>query len=143
MTVGAHAFIDFGDGKLPGDTLTTTAGSSLDFQVRVQTPDWSQADKLIAVVNGEVVDIFDRPGDATEHLDFDQSVSMVFDEDAWVVFFAYGASPSGEVRSGKPVVAFTNPIYVDVDGDADSDGQDWEAPGARALSLGAVNQFCN
>lgn len=143
VSVGAHTFIDFGDDKLPGDTLTTDAGQSLDFPVRVRTPDWAQADKLIAVVNGEVVATFDRASGADEHLDFDQTVQITVAEDAWVVFFAWGAQPSGEVRSSKPVVGFTNPIYIDVDGDADSDGDAWEAPGARALSLEAVNQFCN
>jgi hypothetical protein len=143
VSVGAHTFIDFADDKLPGDTLTIDSGQSLDFPVRVHTPNWAQADHLIAVVNGEVVETFDRSSQAGEHLDFDQTVSITFDDDSWVVFFTYGASPSGEVSSSKPVVGFTNPIYVDVDGDADGDGADWEAPGARALSLEAVNQFCN
>src|SRR5690554_6793080 len=36
VTVGSHAFIDFSDGKLPGDLLEINAGESVDFGVRVQ-----------------------------------------------------------------------------------------------------------
>jgi hypothetical protein len=144
VTVGAHAFIDFSDEKLPGDTLSVTATESVDFAVRVQTPAWAQANRLIAVVNGQVVeDVARDQSVANEHVDFDQVVSTAFDRDSWIVFFAYGPSPSGDVRSGKPVVAFTNPIFINVDGDADGDGDDWEAPGVGALSLEAVDNLCN
>jgi hypothetical protein len=137
VTVGAHAFIDFFDDKLPGDTLSVSSGDTVDFGVRVQTPAWAQTDHLIAVVNGQVVDTLARDAGATEHLDFEQTVSMTFDRDSWVVFFAHGPAPSGDVRSGKPAIAFTNPIFVEVDGD------NWDAPGVGALSLDAVNQLCN
>ena len=143
VTVGAHAFIDFEDGTVPGDTVSATAGAETTFQVRVQTPNWSEIDTLVAVVNGEVVAQFDSTTEAADHLDFQQDVPIVVDEDAWVVFFAHGPAPSGPVPTGKPAVAFTNPVYLDVDGDANTDGDPWEAPGTGALSLDAVDAFCN
>lgn len=142
VSVGAHVFIDFAGSTLPGDTITATSGDTISFPVQVHTPAWAQADTLLAVANGEVVDTISRPADAGDHLDFDTTVSLSVDRDTWVVFFAYGAPPSGEVRSGKPVVGFTNPVFIDVDGDADSDGQPFEAPGFGPLSLDAVDAFC-
>ncbi len=142
VTVGAHAFIELTDGKIPGTTITATKGDSVDFGLQVHTPAWAQADHLVAVANGQVVDTFERGAGADSHLDFDKTVSMVFDQDTWVVFFAYGQVPSGPVHTGKPVVAFTNPIFVDVDGDTDHDGNAFEAPGAGPLSLDAIDAFC-
>ncbi|MFW6057440.1 MAG: CehA/McbA family metallohydrolase [Persicimonas sp.] len=143
VSVGAHAFIDFADATVPGDVIETQAGEDVDLRVRVQTPDWAQADRLLVVVNGEVVDELARPDGATDVLDFDQTVSINVDEDAWVVFFADGPQPDATIGSSKPVLAFTNPVFIDVDGDTDGDGQQWEAPGVRSLSLEAVDQFCN
>ncbi len=143
VTVGAHAFIDFADATLPGDVIEAQAGEDVDVRVRVQTPDWAQADRLLVVVNGQVVEELARPAGATAHLDFDQTISVNVDEDSWVAFFADGPRPEAMIGSSKPVLAFTNPIYIDVDGDTDGDGQLWEAPGVRSLSLEAVDQFCN
>jgi hypothetical protein len=144
VTVGAHAFMDFADGKLPGDVISTNANQGVDFGVRVQTPDWAQATHLITVVNGQAVDLVERDGTtATDHLDFEQTINRSFAQDSWIVFFAYGPNPSGDMSSGKPVVAFTNPIFIDVDGDSDDDGDDWEAPGTIPLTLDSVDEFCN
>lgn len=143
VTVGSHAFMDFSDGKLPGDLIEVSTGDSVDFGVRVQTPEWAQADHLFAIVNGEVVEVVERPSEADAHTDFEQSISLTFDEDSWVVFFSFGGRPSAPIDSGKPVITFTNPIFVDTDGDTDQDGQAFEAPGLRALSLSAIDPLCN
>lgn len=138
VTVGSHAFIDFSDGKLPGDLLEVNAGEPVDFGVRVQTPAWAQSNHLFAIVNGEVVEVMQRGQGATEHLDFAETVSLTFSEDSWVVFFSYGGSPSGPVHSGKPVIAFTNPVFVDTDGNGVFD-----APGLRALELSPIAPLCD
>lgn len=139
VTVGSHAFIDFSDGKLPGDSFNISAGDSITFGVRVQSAAWAQAHKLVAVVNGEVVAEFDRPAEATDYLDFDQTITLPFERDSWVVFFAWGPTPAGPTGSGKPVIAFTNPLFVTTG----ADGADFQPPGVRPLSLGALQPLCD
>ncbi|MFU8802410.1 MAG: CehA/McbA family metallohydrolase [Bradymonadaceae bacterium] len=135
VTVGSHAFMDFADAMLPGDTIESSVGTSVSFRPRVQTPDWAEATRLFVIVNGRIVDTLESSGAG---FDFDETIDLNFDEDSWVVFFAYGPSPSDEVRYSVPVIAFTNPVFIDVDGSG------WQAPGVGELDLDALNQdgFC-
>lgn len=142
VTVGSHAFIDFSDGKLPGDLLSVAPGEAVDFGVRVQTPNWAKVDKLVAVVNGEVLEVLDRPAEASEHLDFDETISLSVDQDSWVVFVAYGGAPDPIIGSNKRVMAFTNPVFIDTDGDQDGDGDAFEAPGIKPLALDELSVLC-
>jgi hypothetical protein len=132
VTVGANAFIDFTDSMLPGDTVT---GAVQTFRVRVQTPSYSEATRLHVVVNGKVVQSLDRTG-ANGH-DFDETLELAFEDDSWVIFFAVG--PRGTAwEYGDTTLAFTNAVFVDVDGDG------WQAPGMQSLELQALNEtgFC-
>jgi hypothetical protein len=143
VTVGANAFVDFADGMLPGDTIVGASGQPVDFHVRVQTPTYAQASVLVAIANGRVIDRR-MITSASATLDFDEVVSYSFTEDTWVTFFVWGPAPQGDVSYGFPVMAFTNPVRVDVDGDADNDGEPWEAPGPRPLELGDLdNNYCS
>jgi hypothetical protein len=132
VTVGANAFIDFTDALLPGDTVV---GSSRTFNVRVQTPSYSEVTRLHVVVNGKVVQSLDRTG--TNGHDFDESITLEFSQDSWVGFFAVGPRPSAW-EYGEMTLAFTNAVFVDVAGDG------WQAPGMQTLDLGALNEsgFC-
>ncbi|MBA2663329.1 MAG: CehA/McbA family metallohydrolase [Bradymonadaceae bacterium] len=143
LTVGSLSFIDFGDAMLPGDLLTAEANTPVSFHVRVQTPNWSRATHLFVIVNGSIVRTLEREAEADPRFDFDAHIELELSEDSWVIFFAYGPEPSGDVPYNVPVLAFTNPVFVDVDGDADSDGNPWEPPGARPIELSALDQgYC-
>ncbi|RAL22293.1 hypothetical protein DL240_10600 [Lujinxingia litoralis] len=139
VSVGSHAFIDFGDGRLPGDEIEAASGEEVSFSVRVQTPDWAQAERLFVIVNGSVVETIERSAEPGARLDFEETLELSFDEDSWVVFWVDGPPPSGSVSYSERVLAFTNPVYVKVSG-----AESWQAPGARALDLGAINTgYCS
>lgn len=138
VTVASNAFIRFSDGRFPGDTITSSVGASVDFGVQVQTPSWSQVDRLHVVANGTVIDSLDANPQGV--FDFDTTISASFDSDTWVVFVAIGPRPSTASDHRNPVVAFTNPVFVDVDGDSDSDGEVFEAPGLLPIELAAINE---
>lgn len=138
VTVGSHAFIDFSDGKLPGDLIEVVPGEAVEFNVRVRTPAWAQADHLFALVNGEVVAVRERAASAGEYVDFDEAISLTFSQDSWVVFFSFGQRPSAPFTTSKRVIAFTNPIFVDTDANARFD-----APGPRPLALSAIDPLCD
>ncbi len=133
ITVGAHAFIDFSDAMLPGDTVT---GVDHTFNVRVQTPSYSQATRLHVIVNGQIVQTLDRSGDNGN--DFDEAITLNFTKDSWVVFFAVGPRANAW-EYGDATLAFTNPVYIDID------GAGWTPPGMQTLMLEALNEtgFCN
>jgi hypothetical protein len=140
VTVGAHAFVELTGEHQPGDRIASESGE-VSFEVRVQTPGWSTIEHLVVVANGRVVDQIDRSeGRAARIVDIDRSIDVSLDRDGWVVFLAWGPPPSGPIRYGAPAMAFTNPVFVDLDGDADGDGDPWEAPGARSLSLGPITE---
>lgn len=132
VTVGAHAFIAFSDNLWPGETRV---GDTQTFNVRVQTPSYSQATRLHVIVNGKVVQSLDRTGN--NGFDFDEAIELAFDADSWVIFFAVGPK-GGAWEYGDTTLAFTNAVYVDVDGDG------WQAPGMQTLELDALNEsgFC-
>lgn len=134
VTVGSHAFIDFNDGKMPGDEIEAASGETVSFGVRVQTPDWSQVERMFVIVNGSVVETLERSAEAGARVDFEETIELSFEEDSWVVFWIDGPSPSGAVRYGERTLGFTNPVYVKVSAE-----DAWQAPGPRALDLAAIN----
>ncbi|MFB6265404.1 MAG: CehA/McbA family metallohydrolase [Bradymonadaceae bacterium] len=144
VTVGGNAFIELSGKRTPGDVLAT-GGSARSFQVRVQTPPWAKAAELAMVVNGRVESTHSRSNseNATPTVDFDRTLSHAANGDSWVVFVAWGPSPSGKVGYNEPVLAFTNPIFLDADGDRDGDGQKWESPGVQTLKLSPLDPICN
>lgn len=122
VVVAGHAFIEFTDGTLPGDSLTDTTGQPVDFGLKVQSPSWASIDQIQVVVNGEItqeVDVTPVSG----ILDFDGTVSVDEADDFWVSFLAAG--PDGNY-------AFTNAVRVDRDGDG------FVAPGPKPLQLDAL-----
>jgi hypothetical protein len=67
--------------------------------------------------------------------DFDQTIEASFERDSWVVFVAWGPVPAIGWGHGKPALAFTNPIYIDTDGDIDGNGDVWEEPGPGIIEV--------
>lgn len=141
VTSGANGFISI-SGANPGDLIETSVGADVDIDVRVQTPSWAAATELVTVVNGEQVDRQTIAADEGVIEDFNETRTINVSEDAWVVFFAHGPESTGPLGSGKPTVLFTNPVFIDVDGDADSDGDIWEPPGLRTSDVPGVDAFC-
>lgn len=138
VTVASHAFIQFSDGKMPGDLIETSPSTQVDFGIQVQTPSWSDATRLHVIANGGVIDSLDA--NPQGGFDFDTTYSASFDSDTWVVFVAIGPRPNTASDYGGVTLAFTNPIYVDVDGDTDNDQNAFEAPGILPVDLAAINE---
>lgn len=137
VSVGSHAFIDFGDGTVPGDEVQVEDGSAT-FHVRVQTGDWAHVETLFVIVNGSVVETIERTAEPGARFDFDEVIEVSVDEDSWVIFWADGPEPTAPIPNRKKLVAFTNPVYL-----LTGDGP-WEAPGVRPLELEAIDTgYCD
>ena len=137
VTVASHAFIDFTDGTLPGDEIDVGDDHSASFELRVQTPDWAHAERLHVIVNGSVVDTIERSAEDGARADFEETIDVEVDEDSWIVFWAEGPEPTAPVPRSKDVISFTNPVFLNVDGDS------WQAPGPRSLDLDPIGgDYC-
>jgi hypothetical protein len=100
-----------------GGLYSGTAGR---LNVRVMTADWIDADEIRVFVNDRQVDEAIIPEDGL------YSIDLEFDRDAFVLVEVEGRPGSAyqAVYPGFIPYAFTNPIFVDADGDGV-----WTAPG--------------
>ena len=141
ITNGPFLTAATGDGVLPGGSAR--AQGSVSLQVRVQCTDWIDIDRVQVLVNGRQredvnftrqthPDWFDD-GVVKFHRDIDVPLSrdshliVVATGENHDLSIGYGSSWQAEM---KPV-AYTNPIWVDVDGGGftpNGDGLGWELP---------------
>lgn len=111
------------EGQPPGATVQPTMPGVVQVSVRVSAAPWISADRLTVLRDGEVVSEMPIRGDAVP---VELSVEVM--ADAFVVVLVEGDTPLPEAAGdhGSPLrsAAFTNPVFVDADGDGV-----WSAPG--------------
>lgn len=108
----------------PGDEATAREGRA-KIEVRVRAPQWMTIDRLEIFVGREcVIDqpiekVVNNPRARVLTPRLQQSFDLALESDAFVVVRVSGATPMDDFlgRNDVPPIAFTNPIFVDVDGD--------------------------
>lgn len=128
-TIARFALVDFPD-AMPGDTISTDTLTTVDLRIRVQTPPYSQVDKIMVLANGTIIDQIDISSSVEDIVDYDAIYSRLFTEDTWITFVALGPNISNPINDGQLVFSMPNPIFIDVDGDIDSNGNMFEPVGA-------------
>jgi hypothetical protein len=118
---------DAGAGALPGDEIKLPGGKGV-LHVRVQTANWLDVDRVRVVVNGR----FDRTLDLSRGkqpeafgagpVKFERDLPLALKADAHVIVAVIGehghlGPVAGPDHAADRPVAFSNPIFVDVDGD--------------------------
>jgi hypothetical protein len=121
VVVSGGPFIDASiGGKGPGDDVSASNGR-VTLDVVVQAAPWIAVNQLVVVANGEAVHTRDLgPGDADPSnpvVRFRGAIEIPAGADAWFVVHVRGPGTLDPVVTGGRPFAFTNPIYVDVDGD--------------------------
>ncbi len=127
ITNGPFLEVTTADGLPIGSTII--AEGFVDLQIRVQTPNWMEIDRVQVLVNGRQPEQFNfrrakNPGMFREGIvGFDETVRVTLQQDAHLIVVAsgegsnieqgWGLNPYGEMHP----VAYTNPIFVDVDRD--------------------------
>lgn len=108
------------DGARVG-SLVRQRGGSVDVQVRVQAANWVPVDEVEIFGNGIRIATFPVPALATGGERFKGGQRLRLARDTWLVAVASSARPLTPVigSDAHPVtpLAFTNPVWVDVDGD--------------------------
>ncbi len=114
-----------GEFKMGRADLVDGSTTPPSFGVTVSAPSWLTVSVVELYVNGVFVE--SRPATAPAEgqvMWFDETFMPTLVEDSTVVFVTRGGGDTSPVFGGSPF-AFSNPIYIDVDGDGE-----WTAPGA-------------
>jgi len=135
VTNGPFLEARLADGTGPGGS--TRAGGTIDLKVRVQTTTWIDIDRVQVLVNGRALpelnftrkshpryfhDDWSRAGAKQGATRFEAALPISLSQDAHLIAVAYGDKhnlATGYGRSWQAEMhpcAFTNPIYVDIDG---------------------------
>jgi hypothetical protein len=125
VSVSGGALITFPGGPELGSLMDVSAGATFDLPVRVQTPTWSTIDRLVVVVDGQLVRSIPIDEPVGDVIVLDETLELeVPERDTYLMVVAWGTTPMPIVTPGQRPFGFTNPVYLDVDGDGD-----WTPPG--------------
>ena len=116
VTIGAGAFLDFPSGPQPGETVIVD-GDVVELQVRIRTPSFARIDRLMVVVNGRIIQDEVIESETADLLDFEGTIAVPISEDAHITILAVGNDRLQVVRPGGPVLAMSNSIFADLNGD--------------------------
>jgi len=137
VTIAGGALIQVGGDWKLGETRAVSAGTPISIPVQVLSPPYSRTTTLLVVVNGHIVESLTFAPLSEDIIDFDGTVEVTLAKDSYVHFVVWGTDGMTAVYTGRPPFSITNPIFFDVDGDADDDGSLYEAP--RGETVPAVN----
>jgi len=108
------------DGRGPGESLTKTTGS-VELEIEAQAAPWCPLNELTIVANGAIVHqrelTFSDVDPQNPQRRFKGRVTLPATRDTWFVVHVRGGSIHPVVTSAR-AFAFSNPIYVDVDGNS-------------------------
>ncbi len=127
ITNGPFLKVETTDGQPIGSTVISEG--SIDLNVEVQTPNWIEIDRVQVLVNGRQPEQYNfrkdlNPGMFSDGVvKFSETVRVTLQRDAHLIVVATGETTTLELGWGlapqgrwRPV-AYTNPIFVDVDRD--------------------------
>jgi len=122
VTVSAGPFITVevngGEGGM-GDVVTDTDGT-VELGIKVQAASWVEVSKLRIVNGGGEEKVIEVMGSGSPVV-FNGKVEMNQSADTWYVVYAEGTKDMFPVYPGKRPFAFTNPVYIDADGNGKYD----------------------
>jgi hypothetical protein len=125
---GGRAFVTTGPfvelragGRGLGEVARVEQGR-VPVELTVRVPPWVTVHHARLVLNGAVVRDVAVPAPAGAATPFTYRTELPVQRDAWLVAVVWGDTPLSSVLAGTPIrpFAFTNPIYLDADGDGDA-----------------------
>jgi hypothetical protein len=128
ITNGPFLTVTVGDGQPIGSTVVKASSAPIELKVKVQRPDWIEIDRVQILINGRQdprynfnrksqPEMFGRGPVA-----FEQTIAVDLRQDAHLIVVAAGEASDltkgwGETAEGRMhPLAYTNPIFVDTDG---------------------------
>ncbi len=119
------------NGRYTSGDLVTAERGQVDIRIAVRSAPWVAVDEVRIILNGERKLVFPVPVGETGVSKFKRDVALSLEEDTFICIEALGKrtlfpvlqrpSPTGLLRDGNLPYALTNPVFVDVDGNAKFD----------------------
>ncbi len=103
----------------PGSTISSNS-QPVKLYLKVQAASWISCNKAELIRNGVVEQTFEIPK-SNNPVRLDTFIQINPEKDSWYLLIAYGDQPMfpmvGTEEKGITPLGFTNPIWIDVDGD--------------------------
>jgi hypothetical protein len=119
------------NGRYTSGDLVQANGGTVDIRLEVRSAPWVAVDEVRVFLNGERKMIFPVPASETAATRFEKDITLSLKEDAYICVEVLGKktlfpvlqrpSRSGLLKDGTLPYALTNPVFVDVDGNAKFD----------------------
>jgi len=123
LIVSTGPFVNFSIGEAGMGEVVTDTDGTVSLNVKVQAPLYMEVKRISVIGNGEKVTEIDISGMADAEnpvLRYNSSIEVTPAADTWYIVIVEGDNGFAPV-SGKRPFAFTNPIFVDVDGNGEFD----------------------
>jgi hypothetical protein len=117
LTVSCGPFIEIRVGSAEIGDVVEGRSSELDVAVHVEAASWVDVDRLHLLVDGEVARTIPIDGRSAVRFDATVTASIARGRDTFIIGWVEGDTPHGPWANARRSVAFTNPIFVDADGD--------------------------
>lgn len=108
-----------------GSTVVADEGM-VQVQIRLSAPSWVRVNRVKLYVNGSVAQEMPVEHPQGKPLNWQQTVPLRVEKDSWLVVLAEGEGFTALYPGVRPT-SFTNPIYIDADGNG------WQPPGRQEL----------
>jgi hypothetical protein len=119
------------NGRYTSGDLVQAKEGRVDVRLDVRSAPWVAVDEVRVVLNGERKMIFPISAGETAVTKFDKDITLSLKEDSYICIEVLGKrtlfpvlqqpSRSGLLKDGTLPYALTNPVFVDVDGNAQFD----------------------
>ena len=119
ITVSGGPFITVDiDGQGPGHTVSAPDGA-VALNIKVQAPSWMETKTMSIIAGGETIQTIDLPDGKL--IRYAGTINATAERDTWYVVIVEGEKKLFPVYPGARPYSFTNPIFVDVDGNGKYD----------------------
>jgi hypothetical protein len=116
-TASLGPFVELTVNGAPVGSIITRRDRSVSLNVKVQAAPWIPVDVVEIVSNGNVIETFHvRDVDLKQRVRFDKEIIVKPARDAWYLVIASSNRPWHKPFARFSSFSFTNPIFVDVDG---------------------------
>ncbi len=117
VTGSLGPFLHFTGNGSPVGSVVTDLDRSVSLRIQLQSTSWAPAEKLEVIRNGEVLKTYSvSPPEEGKPWSFDTELVVDCLQDSWYLVIATSERPWGKPFENYRSFSFTNPVFVDVDG---------------------------
>lgn len=118
MIVSCGPFFEFKVNDSDVGDIVTVSDGQLNLWAKVSAPDWMDVDQMEFVINGELVHTeMVSTDDETVRYEGTLTTSITPGQDAWIIMKVRGDRSHSQHSGTRPSWGFTNPVFIDGNGD--------------------------